>query len=179
MTALYSLSRYCRRRSRDALCCAATVGEVKFDMTKERSAFKVQHPSGLLIQQGIRESDVRAIPDVRTRDMGNGYVWYYLPRAEISGNVVAIGLCFFKQSMNFLTAVVVDDDPADNPWSNWSAEKERARLEATRQWFANVGYPVGEYKWGIVFAENDMKTGDASGGVRFQSRAKPWWRFGS
>src|ERR1051325_10630510 len=136
-------------------------------MTKQDEVFKVHHPSGVLIEQGIRESDVRTIPGVRTRDMGNGYVWYYLPRAEISGEVVAIGVCFFKQACDFLTVAVMDSDQLEDPYKNWSAEREQARVEATRQWFANVGYPVGKYKWGIVFAEIDVKTGDGSGGVRF------------
>jgi hypothetical protein len=122
----------------------------------------------LVIQRGLPESEAKAVPNVRSRDVGNGYHWYQLPTAEISGQVVMLSLCFFKNALEFVTVEVADDDQPGDPWSNWSAEREQARAEAIRQWLANIGCPVGDYTWGSVSAEVDAKSGGASGGVRFR-----------
>jgi hypothetical protein len=138
-------------------------------IANEKPAFELPHPSGLLIRYGLPEADVGAIPGVRRRDMRNGYVWYDLPRAEIAGQMVAISICFFNGTLNSLSLAVEDEKLYGASWGDWSAEKERARVEAIRRWFADVGYPVGAYGWGIVYAETDMKTGDGCGGVRFRT----------
>jgi hypothetical protein len=62
---------------------------------------------------------------------------------------------------------VLDDAPLQS-WAEWSQEKERTRAEATRRWLAVVGYPVGKYSWGTVYAGTDPKTGDGGGGINFQ-----------
>jgi hypothetical protein len=152
---------------RHALSTLVPVGQS--GSTKRDGVFRVHHPCGLIIQQGLEESDVGAIPKVKSRDMGNGYHWYALPKADISGQLVGISLCFFKGVLQFVMVGVIDGDEGEDPWKNWSAEREKARVEAARLWFVSVGCEVGDYPWGTVFAEIDYKTGDASGGVRFNS----------
>ena len=129
--------------------------------------FALRHPCGLLIEQGLRESEVGATPGVRARDMRTGYVWYDLPRAEIAGQMVAMSICFYKEKLNALSIAVLDDTLYGSSWGDWSAAKEQARAEATGRWLADVGFPVGTYAWGIVYAGTDAKTGDGGGGVRF------------
>ena len=156
LLALYGLSRVLGRLRNRA------------EMTDQPSEFTLSHPSGLRIQKGLRESDVRATPGIRMRDMRNGYVWYYLPSAEIAGQSVAIGICFFKGQLNSLTVEVVGGAFGGDPWKDWSLEKEQARVEATRRWLADVGYPVGTYRWGVVHAELDPKSGGGGGMIRFR-----------
>src|SRR5690349_23019393 len=105
--------------------------------------FALRHPSGLLIEQGLRESEVGATPGVRARDMRTGYVWYDLPRAEIAGQMVAMSICFFREELNALSIAVLDDTLYGSSWGDWSAAKEQPRAEATGRWLADVGYPVG------------------------------------
>ena len=97
--------------------------------------------------------------------MGTGYLWCDLPRAEISGQMIAMTLCFFKQTLDSLSVSVVRDNGA--LWADWSQETEQARADATRQWLAAVGYAVGTYPWGNVYAGTDPKTGDGGAGIRF------------
>jgi hypothetical protein len=128
--------------------------------------FVLDHPSGLRIQKDLRESDVRDVPGVTTRDHRNGYVWYYLPQAPIAGQEIWMGLCFFGHRLDLIHLSVISELYGIS-FGDWSGEKERARVVAIRKWFADVGYPVGTYSWGVVGAETVMKTGDGSGIVRF------------
>jgi hypothetical protein len=131
--------------------------------------FVLNHPCGLRIQKGLQQVEVRTVGAVRIRDMGNGYLWYDLPSADIAGQVVAISACFFKGDLVSLSFAVMNDELYGSSWADWSEPKERARAEATRRWLADVGYAVGKYAWGIVHTGTDPKTGDGGGGVRFTS----------
>ena len=135
-------------------------------VTRDTPGFSVAHPSGLRIHQGIREPDVRAVPGVTTRDHRNGYVWYYLPNAEIAGRVIWMGLCFFKHELEFIHLGVADK-PEQSGFAHWSQEREQARADAVAQWLMDVGYPVGTYSWGVVHAGVDPRNGDGGGAVRF------------
>ena len=137
-------------------------------MAEPTLEFTLRHPCGILIRQGLRESDVAAIPGVSARDMRTGYVWYDLSRAEIAGQMIAMSICFFKGELAFLSVAVVDDKLYGASWSDWSAAKEQARAEATGRWFADVGYSAGTYGWGTVYAGTDPKTGDGGGGIQFR-----------
>jgi len=43
-------------------------------------------------------------------------------------------------------------------WSDWSAEKERARLAAHDRWLAASGLPAGRYPWGRVWSVYEDKS---------------------
>jgi len=140
-------------------------------LTNNRTRFLLAHPSGLDIHPGMTEENVFAIPDVRRRDMRTGYVWFSLPEGLLAGERVAIALCFANGHLDCLTVAVCDEVHFGASWSDWTESNELARTEATRRWFANVGYPVGTYSWGHVYAEFDPRSGSGGGGVRFQRRA--------
>jgi len=133
--------------------------------------FVLEHPCGLRIERNLHESEVQQVDGVSAREMGTGYVWYRLPKAEIAGRSIAMSLCFFEQRLDTLS--LADADPEFGAsWDDWSEAKESARAEATKRWLEAVGYPVGDYDWGVVWAGTDPKTGDGGGGVRFErSRA--------
>ena len=132
--------------------------------------FALLHPCGLRIQKELRELSVKGLAGVEAEEMGNGYVWYQLPEAEIAGQTVASRLCFFKGTLELLSVAVVDSELYGGSWSDWTEEKEKARMVATGRWLSALGCPLGKYSWGTVFAELDPKTGDGSGGVRFAPR---------
>lgn len=137
-------------------------------MDDQPGAFALAHPCGLVIRTGLRESEVSAIRGALRRDMKTGYVWYVLPEAEIAGQMIAMSICFFRGELHSLSVAVVDERLYGKSWGDWSAEKERARADATGRWLADVGYAAGTYEWGVVWAETDIKTGDGGGGVRFR-----------
>ena len=135
-------------------------------MPDSNDGFSLAHPCGLHIRKDLLEPDVRVVRGVTSRDHRNGYVWYYLPRAQIAGQDISMGLCFFRQQLAFIHLAVVNE-PHGAGSGDWSQLKEQARAEATGRWLADVGYPAGTYPWGVVHAGIDAKTGDGSGGVRF------------
>jgi len=128
--------------------------------------FVLEHPCGLRIERTLLESEASAIDGVTVRDMKTGYVWYDLPEAEIAGSPILVALCFFERSLNRVT-FSVSDEVYGTSWSDWSESKERARTEATRKWLDSLGYPVGKYRWGSVYAEFDPRGGGGGGGVVF------------
>lgn len=97
-------------------------------------------------------------------DMRTGYVWYRLPQAQIAGQTVTMSLCFFDLQLDRISLAVLDDQLFGSSWDDWSAPKEHARAAATMRWLSDVGYPVGKYSWGTVYAGTDPKTGDGGGG---------------
>src|SRR5262245_7280044 len=104
-------------------------------MPNRSKEFSIAHPSGLHIQKDLREEEARVVDGVTTRDHRNGYAWYYLPRAQIAGQEISMGLCFFHQQLDFISlAVVMESD--NSTFADWSPEKERARVDATSRWFA-------------------------------------------
>src|SRR5262245_40762544 len=115
----------------------------------QREPFSLAHPSGLVISQSLRISEVSAIPGVKWRDMKTGYEWYYLPRAEIAGKTISMGICFFHGKFVHLVVHLIDDKLYPDPFSGLATrETEAARVEAIAHWLADVGYPVGTYTWG-------------------------------
>ncbi len=123
------------------------------------------HPCGLHIEKSLPELDVQSIEGVQPRDMRTGYVWYKLPQADIAGQAIAMSLCFFAQQLDRITVAVIDDKLYGSSWDDSSPEKEHARAAATQRWLADVGYAVGKYSWGSVYAGTDPQTGDGSGGI--------------
>lgn len=139
-------------------------------MSKESASFVLQHPCGLRVESNLRQSEAMTVSAVVPRDMHTGYVWYDLPEAVISDQRILMSLCFFQQALDSIILSVVDEKFGTS-WADWNESKQRARTEATRQWLATVGYPVGTYSWGIVWAEYDPRSGGGHGGIRFKRNA--------
>ena len=134
--------------------------------------FDLQHPSGLRIHRGLSEVDTENTPGVSRSDMQTGYVWYRLPTSLMGSQRVAMSLCFFKRQFDSIS-LAVSEERFGLSWNDWSESKERDRTEATRLWLEEIGYPVGEYSWGRIWAEFDAKGGSGGGGVRFNIAGVP------
>lgn len=129
--------------------------------------FVLEHPCGLRIERTLRESLVQEVDGVTPSDMGTGHVWYRLPQAEIAGRPIAMSLCFYEQRLDSLSFADVHPEYGIS-WEDWSEAKEKARADATERWLEALGYAVGDYDWGVVWAGTDPKTGGGGGGVRFE-----------
>lgn len=129
-------------------------------------SFTLSHPGGLRIHAGMSESEARTASPYLPRDMKTGYVWYYLGEATIEGDPISISLCFFRGKLCSISLSVRDPRFGSN-WSDWSPDKERERAAATSAWLARIGFPVGRYPWGEVWAGLDERGGGGSGSIRF------------
>ena len=107
-----------------------------------------------------------ALTGVERNDMKTGYVWYRLPPGEIAGSQIGMSLCFHHGRLDSISVVDLDSSYGTS-WADWSEEKEKACAAATERWLAAIGYGVGTYPWGVVWAGVDPKTLDGSGGIRF------------
>jgi hypothetical protein len=134
--------------------------------------FLLEHPCGLTICRKLRESDLMGLLGLRRDNMLTGHVWYELPRGEIGGRIIAIRICFHEGALSALSLAVVDADLHDSGWSDWSQEGEERLARETRNWFRELGFLVGEYSWGTVYAEYDPKGGSGGGGVGFSPSAR-------
>lgn len=134
--------------------------------SKARDGFSLWHPCGLQIERGLREAALSALTGIERKDMQTGYVWYRLPRAEIAGHTLSMSLCFHHGYLDSISVAVADPSYGTG-WADWSEDKQKACAAATQRWLATIGYEVGTYPWGVVWAGVDPKTLDGSGGIRF------------
>ena len=137
-------------------------------MTTEPPPFALDHPCGLLIRRELDESAAEALVDVRKHDMRTGYVWYYLPKAVMRGERVAISVCFHQRRLDWVRVEFDNPERYGSPLgADWSESKERLRAADTGRWLADAGWPVGTYSWGVVYAEYSLRDGYGDGGVKF------------
>ena len=130
--------------------------------------FEIRHPAGLPITPFLREQELlAALPSCaqEKRSMGNGWVWYSLPRFEADGKVIVISLAFRESLFKELH---VSDASArfGTGWDEWSEEKERQRAESSAEWLRSLGFQAGRYSWGEVWGGYDPKGGFGLAGVR-------------
>ncbi len=85
---------------------------------------------------------------------------------------LGMSLCFFKGQLEMISLAVCDDRFGTS-WDDWSEVKERDRTEATRLWLEEVGFPVGDYSWGSVWAEFDAKGASVEAAFGSTLLAKP------
>jgi len=127
--------------------------------------FLVRHQCGVVISRELKEFAMAEIGNIEKRDIGNGYVWYSLPKAEVLGKNVLFSLCFFKGNLSRVDFSLSDPMLYGSSWDDWSEEKERLCASHTRQWLSDNGYYLGLYSWGEIWANYDPKGGSGGGGV--------------
>jgi hypothetical protein len=136
-------------------------------MTGSKDAeFSLDHPVGLRIHSYLREAAARSIPDAVMRDMGTGYVWYDLPVRTIAADLVRISVCFFAGVVDSLSVAIASGESVSTG-RIWSEQAELEVATATERWFRTIGFPIGRYAWGTVYAGYDPRSGSGGGGVRF------------
>lgn len=136
-----------------------------------REPFRLEHPCGVRIHPELREAEVSALAGETRHDMRTGYVWYSLPVARVVGQRVACRLCFHHGALSRFSVAVCDDELYGRGWSEWSQDKEERRARDTGSWFTAIGFPIGEYSWGTVYAGYDPRSATGGGGVTLLVRA--------
>ena len=135
---------------------------------KHLQEFKLSHPVGVEISAILKETDVSALLGINKRDMNNGYVWYYLKSVIISGEAISFNLCFFQGALKEISLVLSNPELyGSGDWNDWSEEKERARAKDTERWLNSMGFNVGSYQWGVIWAGYDLKGARGSAGIRY------------
>jgi hypothetical protein len=129
--------------------------------------FKLDLQNGITLCSELSESKVAVMPDVNKRDMKNGYVWYALPANEINGENIIFNLCFFHSIIQSLDISISNSEKYGGSWNDFSEAKERSRAKDTENWLSNIGYQVGKYSWGEIWAGYDAKGGFGHAVVRY------------
>jgi len=130
--------------------------------------FLLNHPLGFTVSKKLKEIEISSVFDFQKEDMGNGYIWYDIPAAEISGKRLVIRLCFYNGNLDSLVLSVIDPEQYGNSWDDWSEEKEKLCANHTREWLETNGYTIGKFSWGEVWADYDPRSGSGSGGIRYK-----------
>ncbi|MDP1539462.1 MAG: hypothetical protein Q8L72_02260 [Moraxellaceae bacterium] len=129
--------------------------------------FKLDLRNGIVLCSELSESTVSSFPDVNQRDMKNGYVWYTLPIVDINGESVVFSLCFFNSRIQSLSISIANPQKYGSSWNDFSESKEKLRAKDTEKWLSSIGYQVGKYLWGAVWAGYDSKGGFGHAVVRY------------
>ena len=129
--------------------------------------FKLELQNGVTIHSDLPESEVAMIPDVNQRDIKNGYIWYAFPPIELNEEKVIFNLCFFQSKIQSLNISLSNLEKYGGGWNDFSEDKEKLRAKDTEKWLSNIGYKVGKYSWGEVWAGYDSKSGFGHAVVRY------------
>jgi hypothetical protein len=129
--------------------------------------FRLDLKNGITLGSELSESEVSLMSDVNQRDMKNGYVWYALPPVEVIGEKIVFDLCFFKSKIQSLNMSISNPEKYGGSWSDFSERKEKLRAKDTEMWLSNIGYQVGKYSWGEIWAGYDSKGGFGHAVVRY------------
>jgi len=127
----------------------------------------IDHPSGLTISPNLNENSAARIEGIVKKDMGTGYVWYYMPPADFSGAQVSFSLCFNSGSLESLSVCLIDSEQYGSGWDDWSEDKEQLRAKHTGEWLSSIGLSEGHHQWGDVWVGYDSKGGCGNGVIRF------------
>ncbi len=66
-----------------------------------------------------------------------------------------------------ITFALYNPERYGHGWNDWSEAKERACATDTEKWLSNLGYKLGIFPWGEIWAGYDAKGGSGSAGVRY------------
>ena len=129
--------------------------------------FKLDLPNGITISSVLSETEVSVLSDVNKRDMKNGYVWYSFPSTEVKGKKISFELCFFEGVIQSINIAMLNSELYGGGWNDFSETKEKKRAKDTEKWLSSIGYKIGKYSWGEVWAGYDSKGGSGCGVVRY------------
>lgn len=142
----------------------------EFASSQGTPPFTLSHPLGFEISPNLKKKQVVETGKANERDMKTGYVWCDLPKANIAGTAILIQLCFHHGRLCSLHVCPVDENLYGISWDDWTREKEELRVKHTAEWFARLGFPVGKYPWGVIWASFDERGGWGGGGVSYKSK---------
>lgn len=84
--------------------------------------FEIEWNQEIKIFSNLKEGDISAVPNVHPRDIGNGYVWYWLPAVEIDNLQVVFGLYFFAGEVRDINVSLANPDLYGGSWNDFSEE---------------------------------------------------------
>ena len=129
--------------------------------------FELEIKDGVVISSDLKEKDLQLLEGIEKRDMGNGYVWHSFSSSVSGSGHMAVQLCFLNGTLDSVHCALIDPDKYGKDWNDWSEEKENQRAKDTEKWLRDIGYPVGNYPWGNIWAGFDAKGGTGSAIIRF------------
>ena len=129
--------------------------------------FKLDLQNGITLSSDLSESEIAKMADINERNLGNGYVWYALSPIEIGGEAIIFSLCFFQSKIQVLNISVANPDKYGSSWNDFSEAKEKLRAKDTEEWLFNIGYKVGKFSWGEIWAGYDPKAGSGHAVIRY------------
>lgn len=131
--------------------------------------FELDLKNGMVISSALREDEVSALPAVHPRDIGDGYIWYWLPVIEFNEVNVVFGFSFLEGSLKDINVSLSDPELYGGSWDDFSEKKEKLRAKHTEEWLAQLGYKVGTFPWGSIWAGYDGKGGVGHAVIRYNS----------
>jgi hypothetical protein len=131
--------------------------------------FEIDTSEGIKISSDLNDEDVSSIQNVHPRDIGNGYVWYWLPPTAIDNLNVVFGVCFFEGKLQSVNISLSNPEIYGGGWDDFSEAKEKLRAQHTAEWLAKRGYKLGEFDWGSIWSGYDSKGGFGHAVVRYNS----------
>jgi hypothetical protein len=134
-----------------------------------QSKFKIVISDKLHLSSSTTEEDVACIKGMNKQDMGNGYIWYRLEPSDIDGEKITFSLCFYHGRCNSISLAIYNPEKYGCGWDDWSESKEKSCAEDTANWLNKIGFPVGKYSWGEVWAGYDPKGGSGHATIRFNA----------
>jgi len=135
----------------------------------KQKEFTLRHPLGFTISKSLTEREISSVFHFQKDDMGNGYVWYRIPKTEILGKSLNFSLCFHDGILEFVSFCVVVPELYNKSWDDWSEEKEKLCAKHTGDWLVSNGYKIGKFSWGEIWVGYDSKGGSGHGSVRYNS----------
>ena len=129
--------------------------------------FKFYLPNGIALGSDLSESKISEMHEVNERNLGNGYVWYTLPSIEINAESIIFSLCFFQSKIQSLNISISNPNKYGSGWNDFSEAKEKLRAKDIEKWLSNLGFQVGKFSWGEIWAGYDSKGGYGHAVIRY------------
>jgi hypothetical protein len=115
--------------------------------------------NGIELSPDLEERQISRIPDSIQKDMGNGYVWYYLVNRPIKSETVSFSLCFYQQKLFSLSFALSNKQRYGFGWEDFSEEKEKLRAFDTEKWLIQNNFILTLKSWGQFWVGYDAKSG--------------------
>tara|TARA_R110001592_G_C12624293_1_gene698379 strand:- start:80 stop:484 length:405 start_codon:yes stop_codon:yes gene_type:complete len=131
--------------------------------------FELELKNGMVISSALREDEVSALPAVHPRDIGNGYIFYWLPVIEFNEVNVVFGFSFLNGSLRDINVSLSNPELYGDNWDDFSEKKEKLRAKLTEEWLSQLGYKVGKFPWGSIWAGYEGKGGFGHAVIQYNS----------
>lgn len=109
---------------------------------------------------------------VRSRDMGNGYIWYDIKEQIYKNdNSIRISICFNPEG--FLEHIKLFPQSYGDPtssWSDWTPLQMQEDKKLCDEWlkrFCKLKSEKNYFNWGTIYSYFDIKSGCSGIGINY------------